>query len=104
MAHYDFERECRTPSSEVYTILEEDAPVGRLDVHYAGSLVHASLAVAERLTQEGITELIETIEEDILDAVGIARDELVIHVHQGRDLGVYSDHEFGENGGAEGDP
>lgn len=101
MANYHFERECRTPYSEVYTVLEEDAPIGRLDVHYAGSLVHATLAVAERMTQEGIQELIEAIDEEILDAVGINRDELVIHVHQGRDLGVYSDQGFSEDGGGE---
>ena len=98
MAHYDFERECRTPYSEVYTILEEKAPIGRLDLHYAGTRVHASLAVAERLTEESIQELISAIDDDVLDAVGINRDEVVIHVHQGRDLGVYSNHEFGKDG------
>ncbi|MBF8267098.1 MAG: hypothetical protein HW388_606 [Dehalococcoidia bacterium] len=36
MAEYYFERECRTPYSEVYTVLEEDAPVGRLDIHHPG--------------------------------------------------------------------
>jgi hypothetical protein len=101
MADFQFERECRTPYSEVYTILEEDAPVGRLDVHYTGNMIHASLAVAERLTQEEIQELIEGVDEEILDAVGINRDELVVHVHQGRDLGVYSDHGFSQNGGSE---
>ena len=31
--------------------------------------------------------------------VGVSRDELIIHVHQGRDVGVFSNHEFGGNGG-----
>lgn len=101
MSHYDFERECRTPYSEVYTILEGDVQIGRLDLHYAGTLVHASLAVAERLTQEAIQELIAAIDRDVLDTVGINRNEVMIHVHQGRDIGVYSNHEFEKDEGDE---
>jgi len=95
---FRFERECRTPNSEVFTIMEEGAPVGRLDVHYADNLVHATLCVSERLTQEVIQELIHTIDEELVNAVGIVRDEFIVHVHQGHDLGVFSDQEFGQNG------
>ena len=95
---FRFERECRTPYSEVFTILEEDSPLGRLDVHYAGNLIHATLCVNERLTQEEIQELIEGLDEDLLDAVGLARDDLIVHVHQGRDMGVFSNQEYSEDG------
>jgi hypothetical protein len=54
--------------------------------------------VDESLTQEDIQELIDTIDEDLVDAVGIARDGFVVHVFQGRETGVFSDNEFGENG------
>jgi hypothetical protein len=30
------------------------------------------------------------IDEDLTDAIGVERDDLVIHVHQGRDLGVFT--------------
>ena len=96
---YDFERECRTPYSEVYTVLEEDAPVGRLDIHLTPAVIHATLCVDESFTQEAIQELIDTIDEEIVEVVGVSRDELIIHVHQGRDIGVFSNHEFGGNGG-----
>ncbi|MBI2872605.1 MAG: hypothetical protein HYY00_05375 [Chloroflexi bacterium] len=99
MADYHFERECRTASSEVFTILDGDAPVGRVDFHFAGTVVHATLCVEESLTQEDIQELVEAVDQELLDAVGIVRDEFIVHVHQGRDLGVFSNHEFGENGG-----
>ena len=99
MANYNFERECRTPYSECYTIIEEGgAAIGRLDLHFTYNVVHATLCVEESLTQESIQELIETVDEDLIDAVGVNRDEFIVHVHQGRDVGVFSNQNFGENG------
>ena len=100
MAKFNFEREARTPFSECYTVLDDEATVGRLDIHFADVMVHATLTVSESLTQEMIQELIETIDEELVDVVGIAREEIIVHVHQGRDLGVYSARDFeGTNGG-----
>ena len=98
MPDYYFERECRTPNSEAYNIMEDEAAIGRLDVHYTPTLVHGTLCVAESLTREMIEELIQTIDEELLDIVGVTRDEFIVHVHQGRDVGVYTNHGFGENG------
>ena len=98
MADFSFEREVRTPYSEAYTILEDDRPVGRVDLHFTDDVVHATLAVLESLTQESIQELIDIIDEDLIDAVGINREGFIVHVFQGRETGVFSDNEFGENG------
>jgi hypothetical protein len=92
-----FERECRTPHSEVYTIYEDDLPQGRFDVHFAGSLIHATLCVAERYTQDEIQDLIEELDEELLDAVGLTRDDFIVHVHQGREVGVFSNREYSED-------
>jgi len=78
--------------------MEAGEAVGRLDLHFTRTMVHGTLTIAESLTQESIQELVEIIDEDIVDAVGIDREELVVHVHQGRDLGVYTNHEFGAAG------
>ena len=44
-------------------------------------------------------DLIDAIDEELLDAVGIIRQEIIVHVHQGRDLGVYNPPDFeGTNG------
>ncbi|MCL0029198.1 hypothetical protein M1N23_03545 [Dehalococcoidia bacterium] len=100
MAKYNFEREARTPHSECYTVLEDGSIIGRLDVHFADVVVHATLNVAESLTSDSIQELIDAIDEELLDAMGIVRQEIIVHVHQGRDLGVYSSRDFeGTNGG-----
>ena len=101
MADYYFERECRTPQSEAYNILEGEIAVGRLDLHFAATIVHATLCVNESLTQEQIQELIETIDEELVDSVGITRQEIIVHVHQGQDLGVFSTRNFEGNGGVQ---
>jgi hypothetical protein len=100
MGSFYFERECRTQNSECYTILVDDQAIGRLDIHFTPTVVHATLFVTESLTQESIQELVEVIDQDLVDAVGVAREEFIVHVHQGRDLGVVSNHDFGHNGGS----
>lgn len=103
MAEYYFERECRTPQSECYTILEDETAVGRVDIHYTSATIHATLSVSESITSDGIQDLIDTIDEELLDAVGISRQEVIVHVHQGRDMGVYSMREdFDGNGNGTG--
>ena len=97
MPDYYFERECRTPNSEAYNILEEEAQIGRLDLHFMPTLVHATMCINESLTREMIEELIQSIDEEILDIVGIARDEFIVHVYQGHEAGVYSNHSFEED-------
>lgn len=98
MEGYYFQRECRTAYSECYTIMEEDQPVGRVDLHFTFSVVHATLCVAESLTRESIQALVEMIDEDLVDAVGVNREEFIVHVHQGRDLGVFSNQDYPHNG------
>ena len=99
MADYNFERECRTPFSECYTVLDGGRNIGRLDVHFADATVHATLNVDESLTGDDVREIIEIVDNELLDAAGIVRQEVIIHVHQGRDLGVYSTREYDSNGG-----
>ena len=86
---YTFQRETRTPYSECYIVFRDDANIGRLDIHFAEAIVHATLNVDEGITSEAIQDIIDDAEAELLDAVGIARSEIIIHVHQGRDLGVY---------------
>ena len=101
MGNYYFERECRTPNSECYTVLEDENTIGRVDIHFTNSIVHATLNVAESLTTEDIQDLIDTIDEELVDSVGITRQEIIVHVHQGRDIGVFSTRDFEGNGGHE---
>ncbi len=103
MADYYFERDCRTPHSESYTILGDENPIGRIDLHYTSTIVHGTLCVLESLTQEEVQELIETIDEDVVDVMGVSREEFIVHVYQGRETGVFSDNGFGSNGNGDDD-
>ena len=101
MGNFFFERECRTPYSESYTIVEEQDSIGSIDLHYTQNIVHATLCVSESVTRDSIQELIDTIDDELLDSSGISRNEFIVHVHQGRDIGIFSNPEFGQNGGDE---
>ena len=101
MINFYFERECRTPQSECYTVMQDDTALGRVDIHFAQNIIHATLSIAESLTNDEIQDLVDTIDEELLDSVGITRQEVIVHVHQGRDLGVFSTRNFDGNGGHE---
>ncbi len=98
MARYFFERECRTVQSECYTVLMDSEPIGRIDVHFAELVIHASLSIVEGLTTEDIQDLIDTIDHELLDSVGISRQEVIVHVHQGSVLGVFTTRDCESNG------
>ena len=99
MADFTFEREVRTPFSEAYNIVDEfDRTIGRVDIHFTAEMVHVSLAVDESVTQQAIQEIMDAVDDDIADAVGIIRNNFVVHVFQGRETAVYSDNEFSDNG------
>ena len=101
MADLNFEREVRTPYSEAYLVMENDRQVGRVDIHFTTEMVHAAVSVDESLTQDTIQQIIDTVDEDIVDAVGINRENFVVHIFQGRETGVLSDEnesEYSEDG------
>ena len=99
MSDLSFEREVRTPYSEAYLVMDMDRQVGRVDIHFTSEMVHVAISVDESLTQDTIQEIIDTVDEDIVDAVGINRGNFVVHVFQGRETGVFSDeNEFSEDG------
>lgn len=96
MTGYRFERECRTPFSEVYLIIADEEEVGRVDLHFTPSVVYATLCIGENLTVEGIRDLIDTIDEELVMTADVARDDFIVTVHQGREAGVFSDEELEE--------
>ena len=96
MPEYRFERECRTPYSEVYLILSGEEQVGRVDLHYTPTEVYATLCVRENITTEEIRDLIDTIDEELVMTADVMRDDFIVTVHQGREAGVFSDEELEE--------
>ncbi len=97
MADFRFERECRTPFSEAYLIADGEEQMGRVDIHYTPSIVYATLFVAENLTSDDIQDLIDAIDEELIMSADVARDDFIVTVYQGKEVGVFSDEEFAED-------
>ena len=91
MADLRWEREVRTPYSEAYLVMEQGRQVGRVDIRFTQEMVNVAVSVDESLTQETVQQIIDTVDEDLVDAVGINRGNFVVHIFQGRETGVLSD-------------
>lgn len=96
MPEYRFERQCRTASSEAYRITDDGQPIGRLDLHFTAEVVYGSLAVRPKLSEEDILALIEQVDEDLVLTAEVAREDFVVTVYQGEEVGTYSDETFDE--------
>ena len=96
MADYHFERECRTPYSESYTIIDDETSAGRIDLHFTPNVVHGTLCVLESVTQDGIQELIDTIDEELVMTADASRGDFIVSVYQGREAGIFSDEDLEE--------
>lgn len=102
MADYRFERETRTPHSESFTIDDEAGQlIGRVDVHFVpNGLVHATLCVEERLSEDELQDLIGDIDERLVMTADPYREDFVVSVWRGRNGGVYSEEDLEEDLGS----
>lgn len=96
MADIFFERQYRTPYSEGYILLEEDNKVGRVELHFTQTLVHCTLIVERELEEDDLLDLIQQIDDDLVLSAGVAREDFIVAVYQGRDLGTFEDDYFGD--------
>lgn len=96
MAEFRFERQCRTPYSEAYIIVDGEERVGRIDLHFAHTAVEAALCVLGDFPADGVQDLIDTIDEELVLPAGAPRDDFIVTVFQGQEVGIYSDEIFEE--------
>ena len=91
MATYHFERETRTPHSEAFVIEAGGDEVGRVDLHYAASTAYATLCVPAEFDDDAIEELIREIDERLVMSWEPLRDDFIVTVWAGREVGVFSE-------------
>lgn len=91
MAEYKFVREARTPYSECYTIEDDTHALGRVDLHFTSSVAYGTLIVHEAIADEEIEELIGQIDEDLVMTADPYREDLVMTVWRGEEVGVFAD-------------
>ncbi len=91
MAIYNFEREIRTPQSEAFVIERDGEEIGRVDLHYSGSTAYATLNVPADIDDDTIEELIGEIDERLVMSWEPLRDDFIVTVWAGREVGVFSE-------------
>jgi hypothetical protein len=97
-----FERHFRTPYSEGYYImqggnLQNSSRLGTVDIHFTTAAVHGTLILERELEETDLTKLIEQIDEDLVLSADMPRDDFLVSVYVGKDVGFYSDEYFAED-------
>ncbi len=90
--HYD--RICRTSRSESYLISQGDEPIARVELHYAHSVVYGLLVVekdADEIGETQIQELRDQIDMDLVETADMPRDDFILTVYYGREVGTFPD-------------
>ena len=98
-----FERHFRTPYSEGYyimqgTSLHNNNRLGTVDIHFTTTAVHGTLILERDLDEADLTKLIEQIDEDLVLSADMPRDDFLVSVYVGKDVGFYSDEYFADEG------
>ena len=96
-----FERHFRTPYSESYYImqgssLQSNNRLGTVDIHFTSTAVHGTLILERELEETDLTKLIEQIDEDLVLSADMPRDDFLVSVYVGKDIGFYSDEYFAD--------
>jgi hypothetical protein len=86
-----FDRHFRTPNSEGYHLMHGSTRVGTVDLHFTSTTVHCTLIVERELGKADLAKLIEQIDEDLVLSADTPRDDFLVSVYQGTELGFYSD-------------
>ncbi len=95
----DFDRQYRTASSEGFNVRVEGERIGRLDLHFAGQSVYATLVLLRDLEQDDTLALIKRIDESLVVPAETPREDLYVTVFRGEETGFYSDDFQAERGG-----
>jgi hypothetical protein len=91
-----YDRLCRTATSEAYLLSQKEEAFGRVELHFTTDIVYGLVIVERELPENELHELIERIDEDLVWSADLPRDDFVVTVYQGREIGVYSDPDFDE--------
>jgi len=91
-----YDRICRTDRSEAYLISQGDEPIARVELHFTHSVVYGLLVVEKDLDDKDIAVMIQKIDDDLVWTADLPREDFVVTVYQGRQLGVFNDPDYSD--------
>ncbi len=68
-----------------------------MELHFTSSVVYGLVVLEGERDEEQVLELIERIDEDLVWSADVPREDFIVTVYQGREVGVYSDPREGED-------
>jgi hypothetical protein len=86
-----FDRQFRTPNSEGYHLMTGTTRVGTVDLHFTSTTVHCTLVLEQELARDDLAKLIEQIDEDLVLSSDTPRDDFLVSVYQGKEVGFFND-------------
>jgi len=86
-----FDRQFRTPNSEGYHMMLGTERVGTVDLHFTSTTVHCTLVLERELAAEDLAKLIEQIDEDLVLSADTPRDDFLVSVYSGKEVGFFND-------------
>lgn len=92
-----YDRLCRTTHSEAYLLSEGDTPMGRVDLHFGSSVVHGVLIIERDLSDEDLHGLVQRIDDDLVWSADQTREDFLVTVYRGTEVGVISDRDGHED-------
>ena len=97
-----YDRQYRTPYSEGYHVLRADERIGRLDLHYTSTVVYGTLVLEQDVAEPELLALLEQIDEALVLSAEVPREDFLVTVYRGMELGLYSDEFLSERRGERG--
>lgn len=77
--------------------LQSNSRLGTIDIHFTTTAVHGTLILERELEEADLSKLIEQIDEDLVLSADMPRDDFLVSVYIGKDVGFYSDEYFAED-------
>lgn len=93
--HYD--RICRTSRSESYLLSQGDEPIARVELHFGHRAVYGLLMIEkspEEIGDKEIAELRDQIDIDLVETAEMPRDDFILTVYYGREVGTFHDPDY----------
>ena len=83
--------------------MQSNNRIGTVDIHFTTTAVHGTLILERELDETDLTKLIEQIDEDLVLSADMPRDDFLVSVYIGKDVGFYSDEYFADENSADDD-